>query len=194
MRRSYPAVSGCDCRPPAARVGGPRGFGTRGRRRKRRRERKRKRRRKRRAGERTSGRAGAQRGEAASGLPSSVTGEFSAQASRVPSLSLGALLSGASPQGAREARGLPRPNLVRAASFSSPRAAPGPGFRPWGSSRPPHSNFAGTRVPLQPRHSVEPRAGGNGGTFWHRLLPPADSPRLGDAGPWGIGAPAQPQL
>lgn len=48
-----------------------------------------------------------------------------------------------------------------------------------GSSRPPHSNFAVTRVRFSPRHGSEPRAGGNGGTFWHRLSPPAGSPMLG---------------
>ena len=151
-RGSYPEVSGYDWRLTAARGVGPGGFGTGsavaagarekeeekgdgggGRRR---------------AGSWTGGLAGAQRKEAASALPDSAAGEFSAQASRVPSVSPWA----PSPQCSRAGiGGLLASQLGPSGLDLLPSRQPQPGgLRSQRSSRPlrSRSNFAGTSVPV----------------------------------------------
>lgn len=201
-RGSYPEVSGYDWRLTAVRGVGPGGFGTgravaAGAREKE--EEKEEEKGdggggKRRAGSRTGGLTGAQSKEAASALPDSAAGEFSAQASRVPWVSPWA----PSPQCSRAGMGgllasqLGPGGLDLLPSWQ-PQAG---GLRSQRSSRPLRcrSNFAGTSVPV-PLHASAPScAPAVMAAPLARRATPRGQPEAGGRQSLGIVAPAQSQL
>lgn len=126
-----------------------------------------------------AGPAGAQRGEAASAPPAGRQVRSRPRRPAPPSWPRGSRRPREAAVRAGGAGLAARPNLVRAAWFSSRRTAPGRGAASRGSARPQGSNFAGSRVPPAARRAPS-RGGGNGGP-----LGCARSPRRGAFSPRG---------
>lgn len=154
-RGSHPEVSGCDWRPPAARGGGPGGFGTgsaaaAGAREEEVKEEEKEEEAGRRADQRAGGRVrSAKRRPRRSPTWRQVSSRPSRPASPPGALGLPAP---APAPGAHRRRGACRASQLGSGDPGLLAAGgPRPGTPGLGSTRPPRFNFAGTRVPLEPR-------------------------------------------